>query len=280
MGQGAGPEGWRLGSDSGEPPRRRPARHHRRRGTSRRPGHSGSKFVEGTDHTCRRTRQATNPPPPGAPNLRRASVASAPINGRPDSRDRTWVDKPRRESVAGPDLGPQTETRVGRGTGPGSTNRDASRSRDRHEVDKPRRESVAGPDLGPQTETRVGRGTDMRSTNRDGSRSRDRTVVDQPRRESVGGPDRGRPTEAAVARGTGPGSTNRCEHRWWDPNLAQRDETGHRSRRPNGTPARVPHRLGRRTPRWRAATAGTPSCGAAAESPRAGCAARSPERSS
>jgi hypothetical protein len=237
MGQGAGPEGWRLGSDSGEPPRRRPARHHRRRGTSRRPGHSGSKFVEGTDHTCRRTRQATNPPPPGAPNLRRASVASAPINGRPDSRDRTWVDKPRRESVA-------------------------------------------GPDLGPQTETRVGRGTDMRSTNRDGSRSRDRTVVDQPRRESVGGPDRGRPTEAAVARGTGPGSTNRCEHRWWDPNLAQRDETGHRSRRPNGTPARVPHRLGRRTPRWRAATAGTPSCGAAAESPRAGCAARSPARSS
>jgi hypothetical protein len=61
MGQGAGPEGWRLGSDSGEPPRRRRARHHRRRGTSSRPGHSGSIFVEGADHTCRRTRPSHQP---------------------------------------------------------------------------------------------------------------------------------------------------------------------------------------------------------------------------
>jgi hypothetical protein len=61
MGQGAGPEGWRLGSNSGEPPGRLRARQHRRRGTSSRPGHSGSKFVEGAVHTCRRTRPSHQP---------------------------------------------------------------------------------------------------------------------------------------------------------------------------------------------------------------------------
>jgi hypothetical protein len=191
MGQGAGPEGWRLGSDSGEPPRRRPARHHRRRGTSRRPGHSGSKFGLGDGSHL----SPNSPKPPTLLPLVRPSFDVHRLSPPRSTADRDV-------SRSGTDLR--------------STNRDVSRSRDRTWVNKPRRESIAGPDLGPQTETRVDRGTGPGSTNRDASRSGDRSWVNKPRRESVGGPDRGRPTDASIDRGTGPWSTNRCEHRSGD----------------------------------------------------------------
>jgi hypothetical protein len=82
MGQGAGSEGWRLGSDSGEPPRRSRARRQRRRGTSSRPGHGASKFVEGTDHTCRRTRPSHQPSYPWC-----AQPSTCTGRLRPDQRD-------------------------------------------------------------------------------------------------------------------------------------------------------------------------------------------------
>jgi hypothetical protein len=212
MGQGAGPEGWRLGSDSGEPPRRRLARHHRRRGTSSRPGHSASKFGLGDGSHL----SPNSPKPPTLLPLVRPTFdvhRLSPPRSTEDRnwstnrdasrlRDRTWVDQPRRESVGGPDLGQQTETRVGRGTDLRSTNPDASRSGDRTWVNKPMRASIAGPDRGRPTETGVGRGTGPGSTNRCEHRSRDRIVVDQPMRASIGRPDRGRPPDASIDRGT------------------------------------------------------------------------------
>jgi hypothetical protein len=81
MWQGAGPEGWRLGSDSGEPPRRRRARGHPRGGTCSRPGHSESIFIEEADHTCRRTRPSHQP---SSPSCAQATTCTDCL--RPDQR--------------------------------------------------------------------------------------------------------------------------------------------------------------------------------------------------